>query len=402
MPVVLLPPEILRTGQPAPVSVRDAAGHLLWAKGVVLASDEQRQSLVSRDLFVDERDGELIRRALNGKLDSLLRQNTTLGTMADAQPDGADLVQPAAPRKEEVPLHVTLANLQMHLGVLLQDSPRPDFLLRLQAAQHEVGALVDGDIDRLLLRLVHTCATESHHHTATRALLSAVLCDLAARQLPHLNPAARDSLRCAALSLRLRRATIDDQLALQDGAPSSQQQALREARQGGVAECLRGAGVTDALWLQAVAPPPANAAGALAEQPAGVQLSRLLHRADLFTERLSLRRTHKSVSAAAAMKAACLDDQQQADAAGLLLLQVAGLHPPGSFVKLASGEMALVLRRGVHAKCPKVVSLISRQGTPLAEPAVRDTRLRAHEVATGITPQEVRVRPNLDKLLKLA
>ncbi|MCR5884279.1 hypothetical protein LRS03_16040 [Rhizobacter sp. J219] len=54
MPVIQLPPEILRTGHPAPVSVRDATGHLLLAKGVMVATEEQRQRLVSRALYVDE------------------------------------------------------------------------------------------------------------------------------------------------------------------------------------------------------------------------------------------------------------------------------------------------------------------------------------------------------------
>jgi len=36
MAFVQLPPEVLRTGHPAPVSVRDATGHLLLAKGVMV------------------------------------------------------------------------------------------------------------------------------------------------------------------------------------------------------------------------------------------------------------------------------------------------------------------------------------------------------------------------------
>lgn len=401
MSVVHCPPEILRLGQPSPVSVRDAMGGLLWAKGVVLSTDDQLKRLVSRELFVDERDGELIRRALNGKLETLLRQNTVLGTISEAQPDGSDIAPPPAPRKDEVPLPVTLANLQMHLGLQLQDPLRPDAAVRLQALAQEVGQLVDHDADRLLLMLLHTASTEAHHHTATRALLAAVMCDLASRRLSTHTDALRVSLRCAALSLHLRRAALNDQLALQEGAPSPLQAAALEARHGGVAECLRRAGVTDALWLEAVEPPPHDAVGALAEQPPGLQLSRLVHRADAFGERVSLRRHHRPISAASAMKAACLDVHQQADDAGLALLQAVGVHPPGSFVKLASGEMGLVLRRGVHVKCPKVVSLIGRQGTPLAEPAVRDTRLRTHEVVAGVPPHEVRVRPNLERLLKL-
>ena len=68
----------------------------------------------------------------------------------------------------------------------------------------------------------------------------------------------------------------------------------------------------------------------------------------------------------------------------------------------ANVGIALVLRRGVHTKAPKVASVISRSGTPLGEPALRDTRVRGHEVTGGVPPHEVKVRLTLEKLLKLA
>jgi hypothetical protein len=41
-----------------------------------------------------------------------------------------------------------------------------------------------------------------------------------------------------------------------------------------------------------------------------------------------------------------------------------GLYPPGAWVKLQCGEIAMVLRRSPGAKTPVVVSVMSRTGMP--------------------------------------
>jgi hypothetical protein len=45
--------------------------------------------------------------------------------------------------------------------------------------------------------------------------------------------------------------------------------------------------------------------------------------------------------------------------------------------------------------------VLSRSGTPIDEPAVRDTRLRQHAVSGGGAPQDVKVRLNMERLLQL-
>ena len=401
MPVVQLPPEILRLGHPTPFSLRDASGALLVAKGVVLTSEVQRQKLMSRDVFVDESEGEILKRAMAGKVYSLLEQNTTLGRIAQAQPDAADLT-PVASAKVEVNPMSAWASLQMRSSALLRDPAPADFLPRLRKLQHDVLDQLNSDIDLSLLVLVHAAANEIHHYSATHALLVTVLCDLATRQLPDWTDARRESQRYAALTMNISMTGLQDALALQDSVPSPQQRAQIGGHAERAVACLAKAGVTDALWLGAVEHHHDKSPGPLAALEPHLQMARLLERADIFAARLSSRKMRPAQSAAAAAKATYLDEHQQADEAGAAIIKAAGIHPPGSFVKLVSGEVALVLRRGVHAKAPKVASVISRSGTPLGEPAIRDTRMRAHEISGGVAPSEVKVRLNLEKLLKLA
>lgn len=401
MPVFQLPPEILRTGHPAPVSVRDASGHLLLAKGVMVASEEQRQCLISRVLYVDELEGDLLKRALAGKLDSMVRQNAKLGQIASAQPDAVVMSTPAAARASIDPV-MAWSNLEMRGRALLQDPAPADFLPRLLKLQAEVLELADADADLTLLILVQASTSDAHHYSVTHGLLVAVLCELAARQLPGFTVERRHSLRCAALTMNMAMTVLQDQLALQEATPSPKQRELIDNHAQRATTCLQEAGVSDALWLQAVAQHHTTSAGPLSTQEPALQMARLLQRADIFSARLSMRRARPALAASAAVKAAYLDEQQQADEAGKAIIQATGIYPPGSYVRLSSGEVAVVLRRGTHAKTPKVASIVSKSGSALGEPVLRDTRLRPHDVMGGVAPHEVKVRLQMEKLLRLA
>jgi HD-GYP domain-containing protein (c-di-GMP phosphodiesterase class II) len=401
MPVYQLPPEILRIGHPAPVSVRDSTGHLLLAKGVLLATEDQRQRLVSRALYVDELDGELLKRALAGKLDSMVRQNAPIGEIARASHDNVVLSNASAVKRRIDPV-TAWASLQMRGHSMLQGPTPADLLPKLEKAQQEVLALVEYDADLALLILVQATTSDAHHYSVTHGLLVAVLCELASRQLPTFTAPWRNSLRCAALTMNMAMTTLQDQLALQEEPPSVPQRAVIDAHAAEAAKRLRAAGVTDELWLTAVEHHHSSFSGPLSDKSPGLQLARLLQRTDIYAARISMRRARPALSAAAAVKAAYLDEQQQADDAGKAIIQATGIYPPGSFVRLGSGELAVVLRRGVHAKTPKVASIVSKSGSPLGEPVVRDTRLKPHDVTGGVAPHEVKVRLNMEKLLRLA
>jgi HD-GYP domain-containing protein (c-di-GMP phosphodiesterase class II) len=79
-----------------------------------------------------------------------------------------------------------------------------------------------------------------------------------------------------------------------------------------------------------------------------------------------------------------------------LLIKEIGVYPPGTFVKLANGDTAIVLRRGVHkANSPHVLSIISPRGGFYETPKQRDT---IHKDIFGII--KVIPRPNSFKMNK--
>lgn len=399
----LLPPDVLRVGSPTMFALRDKTGCLLVPKGTVLADSEQLQQLVSRDLYIDDQDSEALRRAIAGKVHELVRGNELLGRIAQARPDAADLLPPpAAGRRRLDDAPTDWSNLQVRLAAVLRDPAQPEFAARLMALQKTMFDQLNSDADDALLVLVHAATQEYRDYSASHALLVAVVAELASRHVAGITPAQRQSLRLAALSMNVAMTALQNQLAQQSAPLSPSQRAEVDSHPGRSVQALRAAGVTDTLWLDAVqhhhdAPP-----GPLAALEPAMRLARLIRRADVFAARMSPRRGRQALSATAAAKAAYLDEHGQPDEAGSAIIKAVGLYPPGSLVKLASGETGVVIRRGRRANAPTVACIVNPAGAVLAAPALRQTHLPAQAVSGGVAPHEVKVRLNLQRLLQMS
>ena len=65
----------------------------------------------------------------------------------------------------------------------------------------------------------------------------------------------------------------------------------------------------------------------------------------------------------------------------LALITEFGVHPPGSLVRLYSGEVAVVVRRTADSNAPQVAVLAGRRGEPLAEPLLLEASGRDRGIA---------------------
>jgi len=400
MAVIQLPAHVLKLGFPVPFALRDASGHLLVPRGTLLSTESQRQQLIARGIYVDENDSEQFKKALAGKLDSMVRSNALLGQIAKATADVPEASAAAAVRKSvEDPVNAW-NNLMLRSSALLHDPPQADFGTRVEKLERDLVELLEADPDAGLLTLIHATTSELHQYSVTHSLLVTSVCELAARNLPW-SADWRRSMRRAALTMNIAMTTLQDTLALQDSPVTPRQREVIDGHAAKASRMLRELGVADELWLQAVEHHHASPPGPLAELSPCMQLARLIQRADIFAARLSPRKMRQAMPAIAAAKAAYLDENQKADEAGAAIIKGVGIYPPGSYVRLASTEVAIVLRRGLRANEPKVASIISRSGTPLGEPAMRDIRQKAYEITGGVAPHEVKVRLNLQRLLQL-
>ena len=401
MKVIPLPSEGLRIGRPLPFAVRDGSGAVLLARGSTIQDDKQLQLLRSRPIFIDMAEMDSVQRVINGQLDQMFRQDMALGRIAAARPDFESLAVPAAAsRPAERPLD--WPNLQMRLRLLLVDPHGADWIARLRALRDDALALVERSPDRALMRLMHDASNEFQDYSASHSLFVCVLVALASAQLTGWQPEWADALTLAALSMNVTFTQMQDELARQPGPMSDAQRAAMRDHAERAAELLAAIGVADPMWLHAVRHHHSAPAGPLAGRSPAETVARLIRRADRYAARLSPRKSRPASSATAAAQVALLDEGGHTDEAGQALIRTLGLYPPGVWVKLQCGEIAMVLRRTPIAKAPVVASLVGRSGMPMAVPALRNTKLPEYAVTGALPPGQVKLRPNLDALEKLA
>jgi len=442
MKVVPLPPEGLRVGRQMPFALRDGSGKVLVARGMAIENDKQLQMLLERQLFIELGESQAFQRAYGGQLDRMVRSEVSLGKIAQAVPDydaiatavappppsaalpglaRAGASAPAASAAASVLLPDTEApapavlhraplasgpadwpNLQMRLKLLLVEPRAEGWIERLRLLRDEAVAAAQRQPDRTLLRLVYDAGQDFRDYSANHALFVAVLCALAAPHCPGWDPAWHDPLTLAALSMNLSITGLQDELARQPGRLTDAQRKVLHVHGERSAQMLRDLGVSDPLWLEAVAQHHHARPGPLAGRAPGDLLARVLRRADRYAARLSPRRSRPASNATQGVQAVFLDEGGHPDDAGQLLVKFTGMYPPGSWVKLACGEVALVLKRTAFLKAPVLASMINREGLPMAVPALRNARLPDYTITAALPPGQIMVRPQLDQMEKMA
>ena len=387
-------------GQPLPVSLRDESGVLLASKGFVISNRADLDLMVGRrsQLYIDAAESESHMRAYVSKLHSLVREDKTLGQIAGTQISAADLDTQ----------HNTAAlgepnwlDLQSEANTMLRDTLPESFAVRLDRLHHQLSRYTNLNPDGCLFALIHLSSTEVRLYSATHAMLVCVMCRLAAREILKWPADLTDTLGKAALTMNIGMTVLQDRLAQQKEAPSPDQQRQIAQHCQLSLQRLAQLGVMQAAWLEAVRDHHTQSPGPLRERSEGQRLARLIQRADMFAARLSPRVSRAPESSASAMKACYFDETQQMDEAGAALIKAVGIYSPGTYVRLATDEVAVVIKRGTNTTTPRVAILINRSGMPTGELIVRDTSKREFRIVTGLPHREVKVQINLERLLQL-
>jgi hypothetical protein len=104
---------------------------------------------------------------------------------------------------------------------------------------------------------------------------------------------------------------------------------------------------------------------------------------------------------ALASRNAYRDESEQPDECGAALIKVLGIYPPGTLVRLASREVAVVLRRGKRADQPQALAVLREDGMPHTTPRLRDTAFPDHKVAASMTRSALKLRLTLERLISI-
>jgi HD-GYP domain-containing protein (c-di-GMP phosphodiesterase class II) len=392
--------EHLRLDAPLPFGVRDAGARLLLSAGQSVASAEQLDHLRAQPLFADEDESNEWRRKLGAAVGAMMRQNAPLKSIAEARPQEGGRESLAS---ADVTVPDQWESLSTMLDVALRDAkPAPELIARLRQVHERASKLGQRQVDTSLYHLIHAAGHSTEKYSSHHALLVMLVCEQAAKVLGWA-PQAVHSLGCAALSMNVSMAALQDHLAASDTpiTDAMRQQIQAHPEQG--AQLLLEAGLDDALWLEAVRRHHDSGGGhtPLGELPPPRQLARLLRRADIFTAKISRRRSRAPMSPVQAAREACLGAGGVPDEVGGALLRATGLYPPGSFVELANGERGIVVARGRRANLPWVASLVAPSGMALGEPALRDTIESRFAVRAAVPSAQIKVRPDHTRILSL-
>jgi HD-GYP domain-containing protein (c-di-GMP phosphodiesterase class II) len=389
----------IRIGSPLPFALRNREGVLLAQKGFVPESRDYLHAVLGRgsDFFIDVNESDSAHRAYMGKLYDLVREDKPLGKIAGAQIVSTDL---AALRDESDDTPDWL-DLQIQANTALRETNPQHFVQRLERLTRKLNRYAVRNPDGTLFALIHLSATEIRLYSATHAMTVMVMCGLAAREVLNWPEHEVTALGNAALTMNLGMTDLQDRMAQQDEPPNPSQRRQIDEHADRSAHMLWQLGITDPLWLEAVREHHTKAPGPLAARTDGNRLARLIQRADMFSARLAPRGKRVPTAPATAMQACYFDEERKIDEAGAALIKAVGIYSPGSFVKLASNEIAIVIRRGANTTTPRVAILVNRSGMPTGELIVRDTSQRDYRITASVPHREVKVKFNLERLLAL-
>ncbi len=353
-------------GHPLPFNVRDNDGTLMLARGQVIATGAQRDALFERGALVDVAE--------------LQRPPDSIKTAPAS----------ALPRLWQACLN--------RLGQTLRESEKEGFVDAMQDAAIPVMALIDRDKDLAIFNILRQQGNEHVQYGVNHSMHAAITGALVAQRLGW-NEADAQRVFKTALTMNISMLELQGQLSLQTTPPTPDQRAAINAHPAFSRLLLEMSGVTDADWLRAVSEHHEAPDGS--GYPSGTRepcdIAALVRRVDIYTAKLSPRSTRSALAADKAGRMMFMQDPGHPMTAALV--KEFGVYPPGCFVRLNSGEVGLVVRRGPTVMTPIVAVLTSPYGNNLSEPVRRDTSQKAyavhsvlggaHSAGADITPEKL-------------
>ncbi|HZX32720.1 MAG TPA: HD domain-containing phosphohydrolase [Rhodocyclaceae bacterium] len=349
----------VKVGCPLPGDTYDESGHLLLSVGHVIASESQLQTLLSRGLYVD--------------IAVFQARFAEAGCSTAHEPRKFDpfLLRDSLKKR----LNRALRSLDGEPEAVVQIREIADAIHELASTDPE-GAIASGLLD------------DDENYAVRHSVSTAILCNLTSRALGWPDD-RRASLVCAALSMNAPMLDLQNKLVGQAEALTPKQQDMVSHHPEVAAAALREAGVDDPVWIAAALEHHEHVGGS--GYPHGVarpgKEGQLVRLADVFGALVSPRGDRKALTPPQAVRSLLLLEAQKPSAAlASALVQTLGLFPPGTFVKLANGEIAVVHRRGGAPNTPMVASIASATGNPYMKPVRRDTERKDFAIA-GLIPR---------------
>ena len=349
----------IKPGLPLAWGIRDGNGKLLLARGHRVTDAAMLSTLLARGMFVDAAE-----------------MRTAMSSHAASQPrEGFFGRWRLSSARLNTLLTTTPAELRIALGEVV------DVLI----------ALADRYPDKVLFQILRHDQTKLNSYGVSHSLHSAAVCCLTARRMGW-DDARRRTLVAAAMSMNLSMIELQGRLAVQSTPPTADQRAAIDSHPVRSAEMLAAAGVGDPLWLAAVEQHHelTDGSGYPRRLTDVGELAQALHYVDVFTAKLSARSSRVALAPNVAARDIFTGSAGHPLAAALV--KEFGIYPPGCFVRLATGEIAIVIHRGETVNTPVVACLTNVAGQPMMRPQRRETSDKANAIVALVADADVMVR----------
>lgn len=352
-------------GQPLLFSVRDASRMTLLTRGQVIFDEAQLDGLLKMGALVE--------------IDEL-----------------TEAVQPTQRTQKLTPAQ-RLIRLSADWDRTLQDArqaltaPASQMAAALDSTTDMLLSLIERSPNIALSQVVRQPDSDSGHYGVSRSIHAATACQAAASCLGW-SAVERRRVFQAALTMNLSMLDLQARLATQVSPLTAKQRETIRTHPIHSAEMLSQAGITDTDWLESVIQHHELADGS--GYPNGAtdigELAGMLRFADVYTACLSSRASRPAMSAQNAARE--LHKMTGSSPLAAALIKSFGIFPPGSRVKLASGELGVVVRNGDKAFHPLVATLTNGAGEPRREPLMRDSAIETHRVVALLSAQAMPMR----------
>lgn len=358
--------DLIQAGTPVPCDCYDGHGHLVLKSGLIVASQKQVEYLLACGLFSIVIPGQ--------------DDEEKLETEQAASP--FQLLGEYYRRLERILVRSRPIEDGNNVGRDARREQTTSFPASILQLAMDIQGVCQTDADATL-GAIHLNRSGSRY-SISHALSRAIVCELLAmrRGIPQKN---RRPLIAAALTCDLSMMQLQDDLTCQqEPLRPEQRQAVADHPHQSV-ELLTSMGVVDPGWINAIIQhhefPNGKGYPAALEGDVISPWARILKLADTYTAMISPRTYRKALLSKTILRQLFLRRGGEFDEdLAVFFVKELGMFPPGLFVRLQSGELAIVIRRGANPRAPQVKAIIGPRGAVLNPPISRQTDNREYEI----------------------
>lgn len=368
----------VQVGVPLPWNVRNSDGNLLLARGHVIQNEQQLETLLDRGAYVDAEEVRALARA--------------------AAAGGSGLAVSKHPPSLFELWDQTVLRLEVLLKSAGQDSAFAD---NVHALAIDIAALVERDADIGIYTTVRQEKNKLFYYGYAHSVHTALLGALMARRMAW-SQERTVTLIQAALTMNVSIVELQGRMAAQDTLVLDKQRAQIAQHPAAAVAALKAAGVTNEEWLTAVAEhhERPDGSGYPRKITATSPVAQALRLADVFLAKITPRVLRPALSTQEAARQLFKEDKGSPMA--MAIIKEFGIYPPGDYVRLKSGESAVVVRRSANANAPLVASVTDAAGLPIVSTVRRDTADPAYAITGTVADKSMLARMPPERLYGLS